>query len=468
MDIQGQIRPDYNQMSFTVLTMLLNATSGTSDHPPIPTWPGPDPSIVRVQSILFSSLASALLAAFMAMLGKQWLNLHVVGSFIHRNRHRELKMRGMIAWRFKFVMECLPFIMQISLLLLGYALARYLWDLSRAISSVIIAFTMFGVAFYVFIVLAGTFSKTCPFQTPLSLILRAALEHHRDDVAEASKAVKRFFGFSRPQTRLVMHHGQTPTPPIASGVDDQDSEIRAEFRCISTMFTMTEAPDSVTAIMAYISEIVWDDRLKSVPLLQVYQALRKSLWRSADGKVSPRQGARDRTLWSAKALLHLYTQRRYTCGADPTLSSQVKSINHLKQTLGQHGSDRDFELESTLYIVDWTFGLKPQIPWSELRFSESHHCWLSHILQYRAWDVLDKRGNVSNQQGNISNQRGILTDDVRDFVAESLSRNSPTQVVANCLFIVYMVAGHEPPPRDLLNKNRRSVPFSTYWTDADV
>jgi len=389
----------------------------------------------------------------MAMLGKQWLNLHVQGSFIDRNRHRELKMRGMIAWRFKFVMECLPFIMQTSLLLLGYALAQYLWDLSHTVSFVIIAFTVFGAAFYLFIVFAGTFSKTCPFQTPVSIILRAALEYYREDIVEAYKIVRNFFGFTRPQGGLILHRRHIPTPPIASDADDQGGEVRAELSCISTMFKMTKSPDSVTAIMAYIPEIIWDGRFKSVPLLQVYQTLRDSLWRSADGKVVPRQGARDRAFWSAKALLHLSTQRRYIFSADTTLPTQVKSANHPGLPLGHHGFDRDFNLESTFYIVDWTFGHTPNIPWSELQLSDSHHCWLSHIIQYRAWDALDKQRK--------------LTEDVEGFVAESLSRRSPPRVVADCLFIAYMLAGHTPPPRDLLIKDRRYVFFDTLRTNAD-
>ena len=443
-------------MSFVVLTMLLDAKLGTPNQLPLPTWSGPDPSVVRVQSILFSSLSSALLAAFIAMLGKQWLNLHVDGSFIDRNRHRELKMRGMITWRFKFVMECLPLIMQVSLYLLGYALAWYLWDISHTVSAVIITFTVFGVVFYLFIVFAGTFSKTCPFQTPVSIILRATLEYYREDIAKASKAARNFFGFTQSRAILITHHRQTTTPPpIASDTDDQDSEVRAELGCILTMFRMTKAPDSVTATMAYIPEIIWDDRVKSVPLLRVYQTLRESLLCSADGKIFPRQGARDQAFWSAKALVHLYTQRRYICGVDTTLSNQVKLINHTSQPLGQghRGSDRDFDLESTFYIVDWTFDIPAEITWSELQLSESHHYWLSHILQYRAWDALDKGG--------------ALTEDVRGFVRESLSRGSPTRVVADCLFIVYMVAGHKPRPRALLIKDRRLAFFNTLYTNAD-
>jgi hypothetical protein len=446
VDVQSQLRPDYNQMSFTVLTMLLNTTSGTPNHLPLPSWSGPSSSTVQVQSILFASLLSALLAAFLAMLGKQWLNFHVEGSFIDRNRHREQKMRGMITWHFKFVMEFLPLILQVSLLLLGYALALYLWGTSHTVSFVIAGFTIVGALIYLFIIVAGTFSRTCPFQTPISIAIRAILEFYRKDIESAFEAVKIFFRLARSQTGLIVHRQQLPTPPIASDIDDQDNEVRAELSCILAMFKITKAPDSIEAIMAYITEIVWDDRLKSVPLLQVYQTLRESLFRSADGKIYPRPGARDRALWSAKALLHLYNQRRCLHRPDTTLSNQVKFINHQNQPLALHGFDDDFDLQSTFHVVDWTFGVQPEIHWSDFELSASHYCWLAHTLLYRAWDALCTQKK--------------LTEDVRGFVVASLSSgSSPVRVVADCLSIVRMVAGHRPEPRDLLIKDRRSAFF---------
>lgn len=51
------------------------------------------------------------------------LNLHSEESFIDRNHHREFRTKGMVAWRFKFVMECLPLVMQCSFLCRGCALA---------------------------------------------------------------------------------------------------------------------------------------------------------------------------------------------------------------------------------------------------------------------------------------------------------------------------------------------------------
>ena len=440
--IQSQLQPDYEQMNFAVLTMLLNATAGIPNQTAIPTWSGPDPSAVQVQSIMFASLASALLAAFFAMLGKQWLNFHIEGSFIDRNRHRELRMRGMIIWRFKFVMECLPLIMQGSLLLLGYGLAQYFWDASRTVSSVIIAFTAFGLTFYLFIVFAATFSKPCPFQTPVSVVLRLVVRCCWDYMVKLYKTARKSPGFNGSHRGPTTPQNQNASPPP----DERDSEVRADSNCITTMFRMTKAPDSVVAIMAYIPEIIWDKRLESIPLVQVYQALRESLWPSANGKVCLRPGARERALGSAKALLHLYIQRRCIYGVDEILTKQVQSIDHPNQPLGHGDFDGDFDLESTFYVVDWAFGVKPQIPWSKFKLTESHHCWLGHMLQYRAWD-------------SLMQPQGKLSDDVRGFLDYSLTRGTlPDRVVADCLFIINMVAGHRPQARELTNRpeDRRS------------
>ena len=207
---------------------------------------------------------------------------------------------------------------------------------------------------------------------------------------------------------------------------------------------MTKAPESVVAIMKYIPEITWDSRLRSVPLLPVYQALRESLWRSADGRVSPQAGARERAFLSAKALLYLYLQRRCLHSTDKTLASQAGLIeaDHRKQPLGCPELSEDSDLESTFHIVDWTFGLQPDIPWSKFKMSESHHQWLSHILQYRAWDVLRTGGE--------------LTKDVKEFVLDSLGRStSLDHVVENCLFITHMVAGHRPQAQEFRIEDQR-------------
>ena len=75
-----------------------------------PQWNGPDPSIVRIQAILYSSLSS-LFAALIGILGKQWLNRYASvdrGSAVDQGRQRKREMDGMVTWKFGLVMECFP------------------------------------------------------------------------------------------------------------------------------------------------------------------------------------------------------------------------------------------------------------------------------------------------------------------------------------------------------------------------
>ena len=132
--------------------------------------------MVDVQAILFASLAASLLSAFLAMLGKQWLNRYAStgmrGSAIERSQSRQRKLDGIITWYFDSVMESLPVMLQVALLLLGCALSRYLWEVSITIASVVLGVTSFGLLFYLFILAVGSAWENCPYQTPGSHLLR--------------------------------------------------------------------------------------------------------------------------------------------------------------------------------------------------------------------------------------------------------------------------------------------------------
>ena len=132
--------------------------------------------MVDVQAILYASLTISFFSAFLAMLGKQWLNRYAStdmrGSAIERSQNRQRKLDGIVAWYFNSVMESLPLMLQIALLLLGCALSRYLWEISITIASVVLGVTSFGVLFYIFIVIAGAVSEGCPYQTPGSQAIR--------------------------------------------------------------------------------------------------------------------------------------------------------------------------------------------------------------------------------------------------------------------------------------------------------
>ena len=93
-------------------------------------------------------------------------------SAVERSQNRQRKLDGTVAWYFRHVLDSLPLMLQAGLLLQGYALSRYLWEIDITVASVVIGVTSFGVLFYFVIVIAGSISESCPYQTPGSFVLR--------------------------------------------------------------------------------------------------------------------------------------------------------------------------------------------------------------------------------------------------------------------------------------------------------
>ena len=125
--------------------------------------------------LLYASLLLSLFAAFVAMLGKQWLDRyrrHTGGSTIERCGDRQRKFDGLERWSFRLFIEILPIILQIALILLACGLSRYIWSINMSVARLVISFTFLGLLFYIEIFIAGISSYECPFQTPISMVLR--------------------------------------------------------------------------------------------------------------------------------------------------------------------------------------------------------------------------------------------------------------------------------------------------------
>ena len=184
IQVSSGLQPDPNEETAALLRVLIYKVDNTTFGDSVPTipqpWTGPPRMIVQVQAILFASLAASLFSAFLAMLGKQWLNRYASvdmrGSAIERSQNRQRKLDGIDNWYFDHLMESLPLMLQAALLLLGCALSRYLWEIDTTVASVVLGVTSFGVLFYLFIVIAGAAFVSCPYQTPGARILFRVLD----------------------------------------------------------------------------------------------------------------------------------------------------------------------------------------------------------------------------------------------------------------------------------------------------
>jgi hypothetical protein len=97
---------------------------------------------VWMQTLLYASLSLSLLAAFGAVMGKQWLNSYKAargrGSLQERGMQRQRKLDGLERWRLRTVLGSFLVLLQISLLLFGLSLSANMWTQQRTISSHII------------------------------------------------------------------------------------------------------------------------------------------------------------------------------------------------------------------------------------------------------------------------------------------------------------------------------------------
>ena len=295
IDVQSKLEPGPNEMTAAYMRILIHTMNNSlfpDTDPDSATWTGPPPEIVTVQSLLYASLATSLFAAFLAMLGKQWVNRYLRnrgGSAADKSRDRQWKLDGFEKWHFHLAIESLPVMLQLALLLLGCALSRYLWMTSRTVAGVIAAVTIFGVTSYVLLTLAATFYYNCPYQTPPSIFTRAVIRylvHGHDTFARSLRYLvtsfpsagdlKRILGGLRAAVRKALENlGYNPgvpgeTEPIPLAVVTPPSPARifedvpvnwdvyeADIRCISWVLSSTTDADVIYSTVRFAGDMIW-------------------------------------------------------------------------------------------------------------------------------------------------------------------------------------------------------------------
>ncbi|KAJ7451776.1 hypothetical protein B0H11DRAFT_1927671 [Mycena galericulata] len=140
---------------------------------------GPGMLVIAAQILLYISLFTTLSAAMLAALGKQWL-LHYGeagnrGTLEQRGLERQRKLDGLMKWKFEFIVQVFPLLLQLALLLFWVALALYLWTIYCPLAITVISLTSIGSIAYVALLISAARYPDSPFQTPLSGILLVLL-----------------------------------------------------------------------------------------------------------------------------------------------------------------------------------------------------------------------------------------------------------------------------------------------------
>ncbi|KAG2128253.1 hypothetical protein DEU56DRAFT_819394 [Suillus clintonianus] len=166
-----------NILLLHLIQMTANGTSAVNDISNLSSSTGYPPSTIWTQTLAYASLSFSVLAAFGAVMGKQWLNSYKAargrGSLEARCMQRQRKLDGLEYFHLQTVLQVFLILLQISLLLFGLSLSANMWMQQTTISSVIISTTALGILIYASTIVVSMLRPDSPFQTPGAELLGA-------------------------------------------------------------------------------------------------------------------------------------------------------------------------------------------------------------------------------------------------------------------------------------------------------
>jgi len=338
-----------------------------------------------------------MLAAFIAMLGKQWLNRYLKnsgGSIIERCGDRQRKCDGLEKWPLHLFVESPPVMLQVALLLLACGLCRYMWSINTSVAYTLISLTGLGVAFYVVVVIAGMSSYACPFQTAASVVLRRLWKKFRRGMVSFPVRSTRV-----PKTRRMWKRGvqsllrrqSLPAAIPLEGVEVHQSEPwmkpmdlavarrtnADDVQCVSWILRNITDPEALDAAIRLAGTIRWfDDGINVGPPYDLIVSTFKACF-DPTGKLYP--GSRDRAYYSGRAMMWIRTlamckSERFG-NAFPLLGTEYMApgLDHDLEHLLQVNCVAYSEL-----CVSWLLAIGSE-------HTPSHLRWTSNVLLHLTW-----------------------------------------------------------------------------------
>ena len=334
----------------------------------------------------------SLWAAFVAMLGKQWVNRylhHIGGSTIERCGDRQRKFDGLEKSPFRFFIGSLPVMLQIALLLLACGLSRHVWSINKPVAYVLLSFTIPGFLFYTAIVVAGSLSYESPFQTPASTALRKLLPKSIPLSYAALigawrrllQGLQRFTRSTILPTTIEDMTGQLPPPQISPGLpvcprnlDTLRMQNSDNARCACWVLRNITDPEALDTAIRLSGIIRWfDGNCDYNPPFTVIASIFEACFDSTK-QLYP--GMRNRAYFSARAILQINVRARAQSNGCVLREYPIPTVSpgSIKHT--------DPDLYNMLCMLEGTFGDKtPTLHFSDLgTHTHVHVLWMSNLF----------------------------------------------------------------------------------------
>ena len=465
-------------MTATYMQILIHTMNNSlfpNVDPSSVSWVGPPPEIVTVQSLLYASLAISLFAAFLAMLGKQWVTRYLRNrgsSAADKSRDRQRKLDGLEAWHFYLVIESLPVMLQLALLLLACALSLYLWAVNRTVAGVVLAFTVFGVISYAFFTLAATVYNNCPYKTPPSTVARTVVRYLTHSDATFARALRPLItslptikDLGRLLGRLQLgalralgslHCGSTvghaaeqialtvvvepPTRIFEDVLIDWDA-CKGDARCIAWVLDSITDTDVIYSTVRFAADMVWYPEIAQAVSPHILVDLFFDCL--LDGEVIPSKSEHVNPI--GMALVSVFSIQLCVDPQNGALKDLCKRI--------EDGVESSYSPNNPVVGCLHLVARSPS-PTEDLRlfviaphlFPTMHKAWLSTVILQTLW-----RWRRAKDPGSPT--PSYLMELIRRLIADN-DQNLPV-LKTNCFLMMAICLGVQPDIRDLYTPNDR-------------
>jgi len=314
---------------------------------------------------------------------------------IERCGDRQRKCDGLEKWPLHFFVESLPVMLQVALLLLACGLCRHMWSIDTSVAFTLVSPTGLGVVFYIAIVIVGTPSYACPFQTPASGALRGLWKKGRHGTVFLTVRYKRVLLQTHRMwdwgVRSLLRRQSLPTMIPLEKIEVHQPEpwmmpkdlsiIRRtnanDIRCVSWILINITDPEALDAAIRLAGTIRWfDEGINVDPPYDLIVSTFKACF-DPTGKLYP--GSRDRAYYSGRAMVWIHAlamcKSREFGNTFPLLGT------------GHMAPGLDYDIEhllgvnyavSFVFPILWLLEINPE-------HTPSHLQWISNVLLHLTW-----------------------------------------------------------------------------------
>ena len=312
---------------------------------------------------------------------------------IDRCGDRQRKCDGLEKWPLHFFVESLPVMLQVALLLLGCGLCRHMWSINTSVAYTLITLTGFGVLFYLAIIIAGTSSYACPFQTPASAALHGPWKRLRREILSFVVLCRRaFLWIHRVWNQSVWPFLRRQSPPLippgsvwvqrpGQWLKQKDLAIirgtnNNDVRCVSWILRNITDPEALDATIRLAGMVRWsEDGIDVEPPYDLIVTIFHACFDSY-GKVYP--GSRDRAYYSGRAILWIRTLA--TCKSEEFAHRFPLLVTHYTAPASDHDLAH-LLIISRVRSMDVRFEYLLKINPGQ---TPSHSQWISNLLLHHS------------------------------------------------------------------------------------